>query len=216
MSKLILGYHGVEDDKNTKPQWIEYGQRKYDLTELSVKQSLFEKQLNYLRKKNKDVVITFDDGFQNFFTLARPILKKYIYTATIFLVTDKIGAEHFLSWDEILELKKQGFSFGAHTCSHTSLIALPLEKAKQEIEKSKNIIEQRLNVPVELFSYPYGDFNPAIQNLVKQAGFSGAVITPSKRGLKQGPYSMKRIGINRNNSMLVFKLKLGHIFDLCR
>ncbi len=216
MHKLILGYHGVEKDGNTEPQWIEYGQRRYNLTELSVKQSLFEKQLNYLRKKGKNVVITFDDGFKNFFTLARPILKKYNYTATIFLVTDKIGTEHFLSWDEIEQLKEQGFSFGVHTCSHTSLTSLRLEQAKQEIEESKKIIEEKINAPVELFSYPYGDFNPAIQNLVKEAGFLGAVATPSKRGLKQGPFAMKRIGINRNNSMLVFKFKASKLFDLCR
>lgn len=231
-SKLILGYHGVEDDRDKEARWIVYGQRRYNLTELSVRRSLFEKQLAYLKKKGyrpvslkdlqkpglkgRNVAITFDDGFRNFFTAARPLLQKHGYTATIFPVAGKIGTEYFLSWDEIIELRNQGFSFGAHTCSHSSLTFLPGERAAEEVLKSKKILEEKLNAPVEFFSYPYGDFNPQIQALVKNAGFLGAVVTPGRRGLRQGPYAMKRVGVNRNNSMLVFKLKVSRLFGIWR
>ena len=239
MPKLILAYHGVGDYKNEDNHWIEYGQQRYDLKELSVLADLFEKQLAYLRRQgyrpvslkdylgswqkkitlpSKSVVITFDDGFQNFFSFARPLLKKYGYTATIFLVTDKINSNNrgFLSWEEVIRLKEEGFSFEAHTCSHSSLTSLSLEEAKQEIEESKKIIEEKIKRPCEFFSYPYGEFNSAIQILVKEAGFLGAVVTPHGPGVKEGPYSLKRVGINKNNSMWVFKFKISGGFTWLR
>ena len=239
MPKLILAYHGVGDYKKEDFRWIKYGQQRYNLKELSVSPDLFEKQLAYLCKYGyrpvslkdylawqqkkiklpiKSIVITFDDGFQNFFSFARPLLKKYGYTATVFLVTDKINSNdrNFLSWEEILRMKEEGFSFGAHTCSHAVLTSLPFEQAKQEIVESKKIIEEKLGGPIEFFSYPYGKFNPDISALVKETGFLGAVVTPSGSGLKEGPYSMKRTGINKNNSMLIFKFKINGGFNWLR
>ena len=239
MPKLILAYHGVGDYKNEDARWIEYGQQRYSLKELSVLPDLFKKQLAYLRQHGwrpvslkdyladqqgkltlpaKSVAITFDDGFQNFFSFARPLLKEYGYTATVFLVTDKINSNDrdFLSWEEILRLKEEGFSFGAHTRSHAVLTSLPLEQVKQEIEESKKIIEEKLGETVEFFSYPYGGFDSDIQTTVREAGFLGAVITPSGPGPKEGPFSLKRIGVNRNNSMLVFKIKISGAFSWLR
>jgi len=134
------------------------------------------------------------------------------------LVTDKINSNDrdFLSWEEVIRLKEEGFSFGAHTRSHAVLTSLPLEQARREIKESKKTIEEKLGVPVEFFSYPYGEFNPGIRAITEEAGFLGAVITPAGPGLKEGPYSLKRIGINRNNSMLVFKIKISGVFSWLR
>jgi len=239
MPKIILAYHGVGDYKNEDGRWIEYGQQRYNLKGLSVLPDLFGKQLAYLRQHDyrsvslkdylasqqkklklpsKSVAITFDDGFQNFFSFARPLLKKYGYTATIFLVTDKINSNDndFLSWEEILRLREEGFSFGAHTCSHAVLTLLPTEQVRREIMESKKMIEEKLGEKVEFFSYPYGGFNSETQNIVKEAGFLGAVVTPSDPGLKEGPYSLKRTGINRNNSMFIFKIKISGAFNWLR
>jgi len=239
MPKLILAYHGVGDYQNEEGRWIEYGQQRYNLKELSVWSDMFERQLSYLRSHSfrpvslkdylagkqkklklpkKSVAITFDDGFQNFFSFARPLLKKYGYTATIFLVTDKINNndKDFLSWEEVIRLKEEGFSFGAHTSSHAVLTSLPPEVVKREVEESKKTIEEKLGQNVEFFCYPYGKFNSEVQAIVKDAGFSGAVVTPAGPGLEEGPFSLKRIGINRNNSMFVFKLKVNGIFGWLR
>jgi len=239
MPKLILAYHGVGDYKNEDAHRIEYGQQRYNLKELSVLPDLFEKQLSCLRHQGyrpvslkdyladqqgkltlpaKSVAITFDDGFQNFFSFARPLLKEYGYTATVFLVTDKINSNDrdFLSWEEVIRLKEEGFSFGAHTCSHAVLTSLPLEQARREIRESKKTIEEKLGSLVEFFCYPYGKFNPTIQNLVKDSGFLGATVTPAGPGVEEGSYSLKRIGINRNNSMFVFRFKISGVFSWLR
>lgn len=239
MSQIILAYHGVGDYQNEEGKWVEYGQYRYNLKELSVRPAMFEKQLSYLRSHGwrsvslkdylagkqgkmklpkKSVAITFDDGFQNFFSFARPLLKKYGYTATIFLVTEKINSndKDFLSWEEILRLKEEGFSFGAHTKSHAVLTSLPSEIARREIAESKKAIEEKLGEKIEFFCYPYGEFNAETQNIVKDAGFFGAVVTPSGPSLRGSSYSLKRNGINRNNSMFVFKLKVNGIFGWLR
>jgi len=234
---LILAYHGIDGQIEERYRWIEYRDRKFDLTKLRVSSDLFEKQLSYLKSHNyqtvslddllkcrqkglglpqKQFVLTFDDGFKDFFTFAYPALKRFSFTATIFLITNKVNEssqnKQFLSWGEISTLHKEGFSFGAHTCSHPLLTSLIFEETKFEIEESKRIIEEKLNAPIKFFSYPYGDFNPAIQNLVKEAGFLGAVVTPHGPGIENGPYSLKRVGINQGNSMWVFKLKVNGVF----
>ncbi len=238
---MILAYHGLDDQIEDSYRWVVYGDRRYDLRELRVDPGMFEQQMGFLHRKGyqtigleemlrnyrqpekplqKRLALTFDDGYQDVFTLAFPILKPLGYTATIFLVTDKINESHrnkqFLSWEEILQLQKEGFSFGAHTCSHASLTSLSLREAEYEIQESKRIIEEKLNSPVRYFAYPYGDFNPGIQNLVKNAGFSGAVITPHGPGVQNSPFSLKRVGINRHNSMGAFKLKVNGVFSWVR
>jgi len=238
---VILAYHGVDDQIEDKYRWVVYGTRRYDLRELRVDPGMFEQQMSFLHSKGYQTtgldeilriyrqqeksfqerfVLTFDDGYRDVFTLARPILKRLGYTATIFLVTDKINESHqnkqFLSWEEIIQLQKEGFSFGAHSCSHSSLTSLSLKDAEYEIRESKRIIGEKLNSPVRFFAYPYGDFNPEIQNLVEKAGFSGAVITPYGPGVKNGPFSLKRVGINRNNSMGAFRLKVNGVFSWIR
>lgn len=237
---LIFAYHGINDKIDHQDCWVVYGNRKYDLKQLRVHPLIFEQQMDHLYRKGyqsigleeflkeyttkaeypkKRFILTFDDGYKDFFTSARNILKRYGYTATVFLVTDKIDGNNkrqFLSWEEIIQLQKEGFSFGAHTCSHPSLISLSLEEARYEIEESKKIIEEKLNSPVKYFSYPYGDFNSDIQNLVRGAGFSGAVVTPRGPGIKNGIFSLKRVGVNSSNPMWVFKLKANGFFSRVR
>ncbi len=238
---MILAYHGINDQIERKYQHVVYGTRKYNINELRVHHDIFEQQMGYLFKNGyqsvgledlivyhaktvespkKHFAITFDDGYRDFFTLARPILNSYGYTATIFLVTDKINESRqnrqFLSWDEIHTLYNEGFSFGAHTCSHPSLTSLSLEEARHEIQESKRVIEEKLNSHVKFFSYPYGDFNSDIQNVVRETSFTGAVVTPHAPGVKESTYSLKRVGINSPNSMWVFKLKIKGVFNWVR
>ncbi len=111
-------------------------------------------QPNRLKEPEKPryVVLTFDDGYLDFYTEAFPILQQYGFHATVFLPTIFIdgkrpglrGKEH-LNWDQVRELRTVGITIGSHTCSHPQLYDLPLDKIEQELHRSKESIEFHLN-----------------------------------------------------------------------
>ena len=124
------------------------------------------------------VVITIDDGYQNNYTYAYPVLKKYGFPAMVFLVANSMGSNTVLTWDEIKEMSQNGISFGAHTKNH---VYLPLIKDKNvlwdEISGSKEMIERRAGFSVRYFCYPSGGFTKEIQSLVVKAGYRAAFST---------------------------------------
>ncbi|HEA47228.1 MAG TPA: polysaccharide deacetylase family protein [bacterium] len=168
----------------------------------------------------KPVLLTFDDGYKDNFTYAYPILKKYNFKATIFLVTQYMGKkngwgqedEEILSWEEIGEMKKEGFFFGSHTHTHPNLLELSRDKVLSEIRDSKRILEGRLKELIGFFAYPYGKFNSQIEKMVKEAGYLGAFSTlPGKNGRNEDPFLLRRILIRGYDTKLHFilNLKLG-------
>ena len=168
----------------------------------------------------KPVLLTFDDGYKDNFTYAYPILKKYKFIATIFLVTQYIGKkdewskaeEEILSWEEIEEMKREGFSFGSHTHTHPNLLGIPRDKVLSEIRDSKQILEERLEESIKFFAYPYGKFNSQIEEMIKEAGYLGAFSTlPGKNGRNENPFLLRRILIRGYDTKLYFilNLKLG-------
>jgi len=137
----------------------------------------------------RTVVLTFDDGFQDFYTSAAPLLHRWALPATVFLATgycgrtnswpgqpDWVNQQPLLSWEQVAELAMQGFSFGAHSVSHPVLTRLPVVEAQQEIMQCKSQIEEHVGQPVEFFCYPYGRWNPAVRNMVNQR-YKGACTT---------------------------------------
>ena len=167
---------------------------------LSVAPENFERQMRYLKDKgfnvipldelvagiknrrrftHNTVVITIDDGYKNNFIYAFPILKKYGFPATIFLVTNRIGTDAgFLSWDEVKEMSKHNISFGGHTKNHVYLPSLDKKDVLwDEISGCKKAIEEHVGTPVDYFCYPLGGFTEEAKRLVKKAGFKGACTT---------------------------------------
>lgn len=124
------------------------------------------------------VVLTFDDGYQSFYDNAYPLLKKYNMKGINFIITDVVGSGVYLTWNEIKTMDKSGLvSFGAHTKHHPFLTAISNILAKEEISGSKTELEKQLKKPIKWFAYPYGDYNKQIIDLVKTAGYTGAVTT---------------------------------------
>ena len=130
------------------------------------------------RAPARAVVLTFDDGFENFYEQAYPVLRRYGLTATIFLVTDYCGKDNFwpgqpahvarrplLSWAQVKEMSEAGMSFGAHSRTHPDLTRLSSGDAEWEIAASKRAIEQILDRPVESFAYPYGAYDEPVKRL---------------------------------------------------
>lgn len=122
---------------------------------------------------SKTVVLTFDDGYRDFYTEAMDVLKQCGFTATLFLATDRIrqtparieGAD-YLTWSEVRELHRLGIRFGSHTVTHADLRSLEIEDLEYEIGQSKEVIEQNLGAEVDSFSYPFS-FPEEDKNLVR-------------------------------------------------
>jgi len=185
----------------------------------------------------KSVVITFDDGLKNNYLYAYPILRKYDLPATIFLTTglieSKIEITSFsktwndifskfpeegspLSWEEIREMSENGIEFGAHTVTHPRLTRIPLGKAKEEIEQSKKEIEDKIGKEVKHFAYPYGDFNEALIEIVRETGFLSAVTGALSPVTKEANlYAMGRLDCAIASNFHYFKALLsGFVPDL--
>lgn len=124
----------------------------------------------------KSVILTFDDGYQDFYTDVLPILKKFKVRAVVYIVPNFLDKPNNLSMWQLEEIVQSGLvEIGAHTMDHSYLTGLPIEKVKYEIEQSKRYLEKSLGIKVTSFAYPYGAFDNTIIDMVKKAGFKSAV-----------------------------------------
>lgn len=139
----------------------------------------------------KPVAITFDDGFSDQLK-AFDLLKKYNMKATFYIITGGelsnwcIGADRkdyscgdsYLSWQEIINLKNSGLiEIGSHTLNHLSLPNQTIAVQRDEIIRSKKILEDKLGITITSFAYPYGKLNDSIIGIVKEAGYTNATGT---------------------------------------
>jgi peptidoglycan/xylan/chitin deacetylase (PgdA/CDA1 family) len=173
----------------------------------------------------KMVAITFDDGYQDFYDNAWPVLKKYGYPSAVFLVSGLIGGENI--WDSdtlrvrkrlmdnnlIHELRENRVTFGSHTKSHPFLTRLSVEELADEISGSKSDLEAKLSVPVEFFCYPYGDRNGNVEETVKAAGYHAAFTTDRgfvHRGDNLFTLKRARVSLNTHPLSFIWKLHSDH------
>ena len=173
------------------------------------------------------VVITFDDGFRNFYTNAFPILNRHGFTATMFLPTAHIGDGHLtfkgkdcLSWSEVRELQKHGISFGSHTVTHPQLHDCDGPTIKKEIAESKQTIEQEIGRTIQSFSYPYAfpeadaRFKHRLRDELQQAGYENGVCTTVGRpGPGADPFFLNRLPVNSDDDPRLFEAKLAGSYD---
>jgi len=127
------------------------------------------------------VAITFDDGFRNVYEHALPVLQRYGFPATVFLVTDYCGKANdwpgqpahvhrhaLLSWPQIREMSAAGMTFGSHTRTHPNLRAVALGDMEEELRGSKCQIEDAIGRPVTSLAYPYGGYSLDVKRLAGQ------------------------------------------------
>lgn len=148
------------------------------------------------------IVLTFDDGCENFYDITFPILDFFNFPATIYPITGFLGNiltikgksyPHLkiLSESMLFELNKLGIEIGAHTVNHLKLTNSTEKEAKFEIKYSKDYLEQLLGENINSFSYPHGDYNNEIIRIVKETGFTNA--STCKSGFTQDAQSIFEI-----------------------
>jgi peptidoglycan/xylan/chitin deacetylase (PgdA/CDA1 family) len=166
---------------------------------LSVSPELFGEQMAYLAEQGfstltlaeladiwqghrplppKPIVLTFDDGYRDFYTDAWPILRYHGFSATVYLVAGVIDEPAYLTREMIHELDASGkVDFGAHTAFHSDLPSISDGEAEAEIIGSKHALEELLGHPVRTFCYPAGHYSDRDLALVDAAGYELAVTT---------------------------------------
>jgi peptidoglycan/xylan/chitin deacetylase (PgdA/CDA1 family) len=188
------------------------------------------RQDNYADQESmlaRPVVITFDDGFLDFYTNGFPILSHHGFTATVFLPSSFIDAgdrtimgKKFLSWSHVRELTNAGITFGSHTMSHTYLVTQPGPKVEQELRRSKETIEEKTGRQVSAFSYPYAfpehdkDFVSFMRNSLQKFGYTCAVTTSigiSRVG--QEGFFLRRLPMNTNDDDTFLRAKMLGGYD---
>ena len=120
-------------------------------------------------------LLTIDDGHLDNYTNAFPITQKYGFTGVLYIVGNYMGAEDFMNADEILEMHNAGWEVGSHSMNHLDLTKLDEKSLREEIVGSRQKLEEKLNIPVLTFAYPFGFKDEAAVDYVKIAGYIGAM-----------------------------------------
>ena len=171
--------------------------------------------------KHKAVVITIDDGYKDNYIYAYPILKKYDFPATIFIIANFIGnREDFMTWEHIQTMSGNGISFGGHTKNNIYLPSIEKEDILwDELAGCKKVIERKTAIPADYFCYPTGGFTEQVKAMLKEAGYKGACTT--NRGLiefNKDAYELKRVKITNSDMAKPFNFwaKLSGYYNLFR
>jgi len=223
-SSKILLYHAVCEDRdfpssagtNVSPEMFER-----QLRHVSSRFSVISLDTMLDEKKENDgnaIAITFDDGYEDSYENALPVLKKYGLPVAFFLTVSQIGKDWDfprgsypgLSWEQVREIAQDPLiEIGSHGLRHGDLTKLSLREAEAEIRSSRVMLEEKLGRPVQYFSYPYGSFSERIKELVRQsnyrAGFSVISHNPEM-------YSLRRILISRKDTLFRFIIKLSPLY----
>src|SRR3989344_4184476 len=156
--------------------------------------------INYYDNKNplppKPIIITFDDGYRDFYTDVLPIIKRQQVKVTLYMVSGfRDYTKNFLTTPQLLEIAKEPLvEIGAHSANHFNLAYIPLAQATAEIEASKKDLEKLIGKPVTHFAFPYGAFTPAVQQATQKSGFQTAsTIDPGIIQFYSQRFGLKRI-----------------------
>ncbi|HTM67837.1 MAG TPA: polysaccharide deacetylase family protein [Candidatus Binatia bacterium] len=119
----------------------------------------------------KPIVISFDDGRDNQYGTAFPLLARHGFKATFFVFTNAIGRPGYMTWDQLRAMRDAGMAVGSHTVYHPYLKKADDETLRREVVDSKAKIEAELGVPVTAFAYPFGLYDERVTAAVRDAGY---------------------------------------------
>lgn len=175
----------------------------------------------------KWVVLTFDDGYRDFYTEAFPVLSKHGLKATLFVVPGFTGdqrisrdGQELMTWREIREVQSHGTEIGSHTMTHPKLHSMKPSQIGEELGQSKALIEDRLGVAVQSFAYPYAfpeqdrPFVQTMKDLLQLHGYRDGVCTiigTAQRG--HDPLFLPRLPVNAYDDLPFLEAKLNGGYD---
>jgi peptidoglycan/xylan/chitin deacetylase (PgdA/CDA1 family) len=153
---------------------------------------------------NRPIILTFDDGSESVFTTAMPIMQKYGFTGTAFVVLNFIGAARYMDAEQIKTMHESGWEIGSHSLSHVNLRQRP-GKQEDEIASSKRRLEIWLGFPIRVFAYPFGANDASSLELVNEAGYIAAVgLGESARQSAKNIYYLYRRDITSTHDLRAF------------
>jgi peptidoglycan/xylan/chitin deacetylase (PgdA/CDA1 family) len=210
---------------------------------LTVKNTLFQQQLAYLKQHNyhtitmnqlfdalyfggplpvHPIILTFDDGYEDVYQFAFPLLKQYNYTGTFNIITGMANTPGYLTWDNIKAMLAGGMQIASHTVHHLDMGQLLLyskSKAQFEMQQSKATLQQEFGITIQQFCYPSGEpfrsesvtLQQEIVAMLAADGYIGATNDPGQTGdyqSNQRPFDLLRTRVDGRNTLLNFEYSL--------
>lgn len=212
----VLMYHSISFEKNND---LRVPKEKFDAQMKYLKENgfhsitmaeLYEAINNGKQVPPKPIVITFDDGYVDNYTDAYPILMKYEFKGTIFVITDIVGKGGYINASQIQEMHDNGIDLESHTVYHEELDLLPYDKQLNTLKRSKEYLETALNKKVISVAYPFGKYNSNTIKAAKEAGYMLAFTTqPGFSRRSNGMFTLARVRINASDTTSSFAAKIG-------
>ena len=151
-------------------------------------------------------LFTIDDGNFDNYKNAFPIMEKYGFIGVLYIVGNYIGAENYMTVEQIIEMYDAGWEVGSHSMNHFDLTKLDQDRLREEIVGSREMLENLLGIPILTFAYPFGAKNDSALDYVKFAGYIGAMgasgYTPSQGTWNL--YYLQRVEIKGNENAKTF------------
>lgn len=211
----ILAYHQVgeaDDIYSVTADQFEYQMEylsKNGYTAISLKE-LFDFYDGKSNLPEKPIVITFDDGYEDNYLTALPIMEKYKMRSTVFVVPSLVGTTEYLSWQQISEMRERQTEIGSHSMSHVAMNEISTVEQYREIGESRTVLEEHLGQPVLFFAYPYGQFTGITEQILWESGYRGAcsgITGLNSKGVDA--YALKRLNVpHPRMGLWEFRLRL--------
>lgn len=219
-----LVYHKVSDEFEWGLTTVSPSAFRRQIVDLRQRGFSFKRvhELIPTQKEHREIAITFDDGYENVYKEAYPILNELKVPGTVFIITDfvgrandwdwQIGGRTFrhLTWSEIHELQSTGWEIGSHTVSHRILTNISSADVTRELELSKEILEQKLGTGIKTICPPFNRFNQHILELAREAGYEKCAVSFPLEAPPRGyeDFIVPRLGVYHHEWRSVVRGKL--------
>jgi peptidoglycan/xylan/chitin deacetylase (PgdA/CDA1 family) len=205
----VLIYHTISDPPVALPGDIDISPWKFarQLQWLSRWRRVVRLEETLTEPSQRLTAITFDDGYHDNLTVALPLLERFGFPMTLFVTAGFVGREGYLSKDQLREISRHPLvTIGAHGLWHRHFPLLGADEACRELVESRRLLESITGLRVDLMAWPYGDCNPAMEELSKQCGYRAAWSV--WKGTNTS-HSLWRVPLGRRDNMTRFIAKVS-------